>query len=211
MSICWGILHSDGVFSGDEVCQKQLADAKWRHFTEEAYQRERVSACNVRQSHLTADGCRTCRDTGTALHCPEGAATVGSEEAPNAPGWPPSAAQTQRADFPHWAFTKVRCQRSTWVGSTWPTCAPVVRFQSHVSSDTDFWVFHIRNLSTSVPLLAYQLLPPNHLCPPPSPAHVAAFMRSRRFHDASSTIRRSDYSPGIASHFAPRLCAAPTR
>ncbi len=78
-------------------------------------------------------------------------------------------------------------------------------FSSHVSSDIDFWVFHKRNLSMSVSLLACQLLPLNYLCPPPSPAHVAAFMRSHRFHGASGTIRRSDYSPGFASHFAPRL------
>ena len=75
-------------------------------------------------------------------------------------------------------------------------------FSSHVSSDIDFWVFHKRNLSTAMSLLARQLLLPNHLCPPPSPAHVAAFMRSHRFHGASGTIRRSDYSPCIASHFA---------
>ena len=78
-------------------------------------------------------------------------------------------------------------------------------FSSHVSSDIDFWVFHKRNLSTPMPLLTCQLLPPNHLCPPPSPAHVAAFIRSHRFHGASGTIRRSDHSPGFASHFAPRL------
>ena len=78
-------------------------------------------------------------------------------------------------------------------------------FSSHVSSDIDFWVFHKRNFSTPMPLLACQLLPANHLCPPPSPAHVTAFMRSHRFHGASGTIRRSDHSPGFASHFAPRL------
>ena len=75
----------------------------------------------------------------------------------------------------------------------------------HVSSDTDFWVFHIGNLSTSAPLLPCQPLRLHHLCPPPSPAHIAAFVRSRRFHDASGTIRRSDYSPSLASHFAFRL------
>ena len=75
----------------------------------------------------------------------------------------------------------------------------------HVSSDTDFWVFHIGNLSTSVSLLTCQPFLLHHLCPSPSPAHIAAFVRSRRFHGASGTIRRSDYSSSIASHFAFRL------
>jgi len=65
--------------------------------------------------------------------------------------------------------------------------------------------FSQKEVSTSVSLLTYLLLPLNYLCPPPSPVHITAFMRSRRVIGASSTTRRSDYSLGIASHFAPRL------
>jgi hypothetical protein len=50
-----------------------------------------------------------------SMFSPSRSLGVGSEEAPNVQGWPPSAAQTQCAVFPRWAFTKVRllasCQR----------------------------------------------------------------------------------------------------
>jgi hypothetical protein len=42
----------------------------------------------------------------------------------------------------------------------------------------------------------------NHLCQPPSPAHTAAVLRSHSFRCAYGTIRLSDYSHGIVSHFA---------
>ena len=56
MSICPGILHSDGVFSKDEVCLKKTrqADANRRHFEAETYLRERVSSRNIGQTELTA-------------------------------------------------------------------------------------------------------------------------------------------------------------
>jgi len=42
-----------------------------------------------------------------------------------------------------------------------------------VSSDNDFWVFHLWNLSSSFILLTFKIDCSNYLCQPPSPAHSA--------------------------------------
>ena len=118
--------------------------------------------------------------------------------------WPPSAAQTERAVFPHSAFTKARYKRRRIEGiKEWTFFAPVGFSQSASLLGRSLLGLSLMELLHAFALARLVFLPAPttfvHRLPQPTRLPIA---RSRGFRPASGTIRPSDDSPSTASHFA---------
>ena len=145
--------------------------------------------------------------------------------------WPPSAAQTERAVFPHSAFTKTPsrgCARSLWHAQVTGRATPLAA--ATPTGPAEGWTRVTREWPSHAAVRLSQLarllergctgisqkelihLPAltqraRLLSRPPSPAAFpdplrSPLLRSRGFHHACGTTRPSDDSPGTASHFA---------
>ena len=119
--------------------------------------------------------------------------------------WPPSAAQTARAGFPHAAFTKthnseMQAKDNIRVGLSYTR---PIETSLHYPRTMTYGFFAKRTdpPSSSLTHLAARLSLPVFACHLPRPLW-SPITRSRGFHRASGSIWQSDYWQNIAHHFA---------
>jgi hypothetical protein len=118
--------------------------------------------------------------------------------------WPPSAAQTGRTVFPYPAFTKVRlASRLDGRNLEWTFLSPVGFNESDSLLGRSLPGLSLRELIRVIVLahLPLSLSPTTFASRLPQPTRLP-IARSRSFHRVSGTIRLSDDSPGVTSHFA---------